>query len=49
MLPVLQEVQRKYPDLCRITEVHDVPYARYQQLMLPMIPIIGLCMTLTYS
>lgn len=33
MLPVLQEVQRKYPDLCRITEVHDVPYARYQQLM----------------
>ena len=33
MLPVLQEVQRKHPDLCRITEVHDVPYARYQQLM----------------
>lgn len=33
MLPVLREVQHKYPDLCRITEVHDVPYARYQQLM----------------
>ena len=33
MLPVLQEVQRKYPELCRITEVHDVPYARYRQLM----------------
>ena len=33
MLPVLQEVQRKYSELCRITEVHDVPYARYQQLM----------------
>ena len=33
MLPVLREVQHKYPDLCRVTEVHDVPYARYQQLM----------------
>ena len=33
MLPVLREVQHKYPDLCQITEVHDVPYARYQQLM----------------
>lgn len=33
MLPVLQEVHRKYPDLCRITEVHDVPYARYRELM----------------
>lgn len=26
-------MQRKYSELCRITEVHDVPYARYQQLM----------------
>lgn len=33
MLPVLREVQRAHPDLCRVTEVYDVPYARYQQLM----------------
>lgn len=33
MLPVLRQVQRRYPDLCRITEVHDVPYDRYRQLM----------------
>lgn len=33
MLPVLQDVQRKYPELCTITEVHNVPYARYRQLM----------------
>lgn len=33
MYPVLQEVQNRYPRLCRITAVHDVPYARYQQLM----------------
>lgn len=33
MLPVLREVQRKYPDRCRITEAVDVPYARYCHLL----------------
>ena len=33
MMPVLLEVQRKYSELCLITEVLHVPYARYQQLM----------------
>lgn len=33
MYPVLQAVQAKYSDLCRITKVENVPFARYQQLM----------------
>lgn len=33
MYPVLKEVQQKYPDLCRITEVVDIPYTQYQLLM----------------
>lgn len=33
LYPVLQAVQSKYPDRCRITAVSDVPYVRYQQLM----------------
>lgn len=33
MYPVLQDIQRKYPDQCRITEAIDIPYAKYQQLL----------------
>ena len=33
ILPVLMELQARYPDLCRVTRVEDVPYARYVQLM----------------
>lgn len=33
MYPVLKEVQRKYPEACRISEAIDVPYNTYQQLM----------------
>lgn len=33
MYNVLKEVQRKYPDLCYITEAVDIPYAKYQLLM----------------
>lgn len=33
MLPVLQAVQSKYPDLCSITQVQNVPYLRYRELM----------------
>lgn len=33
MLPILREVAAKYPDRCRVTEVSDVPYTRYCQLL----------------
>ena len=33
MYPVLKEMQKKYPDQCRITEAIDAPYAIYQKLM----------------
>ena len=33
MYPVLKEIQKKYPDQCRITEAIDAPYAIYQKLM----------------
>lgn len=33
MYPVLKEVQRKYPNRCRITEVRDMPYTQYLQCM----------------
>lgn len=33
MLPVLRQVANDYPDRCRVTEVCDVPFARYRQLL----------------
>ena len=33
MLPVLMELQARYPGLCAVTRVEDVPYARYVRLM----------------
>lgn len=33
MYPVLKEIQKKYPDQCRISEAIDIPYAQYQRLM----------------
>ncbi|MDR0894664.1 MAG: glycosyltransferase family 1 protein [Prevotellaceae bacterium] len=33
MLPVLYEIERRYPEHCRVTRVENVPYLRYQQLL----------------
>lgn len=33
MYPILKEIQKKYPNQCRISEAIDIPYAQYQQLM----------------
>ena len=33
MYPVLQEVQRDYPDRCTVTVAQDVPFAEYERMM----------------
>lgn len=33
MLPVVRRVHQKHPDKCRLTEVVDMPYTQYQQLL----------------
>ena len=33
MYPILQEVQRKYPDKCTVTVAQDVPFAEYERMM----------------
>ena len=33
MLPILRDIARKYPDRCTVTEVSNVPFATYSQLL----------------
>ncbi len=33
MYPVLKELERNYPDLCKVTKVSDLPFAEYQKEM----------------